>query len=208
MARRGLLQPGPPHRVLQQFRELGKWGFGLAGELRQAAARSASQVAVVDASGASYTYGQLLDRSCRLGAALPISAGDRVGVLCRNSADMVVVLIAVASVGADPVLINTGLSSSQLSAVISAQGLKSVVHDPEFAGLLPEFSGSMDLGRAADLISSSHTTVLSPPARPGRTIVLTSGTTGMPKGAQRPTPGGFSPLCSIIDRIPLRAGVR
>jgi acyl-CoA synthetase (AMP-forming)/AMP-acid ligase II len=38
--------------------------------------------------------------------------------------------------------------------------------------------------------------------------VLTSGTTGTPKGARRPTPGGFGPLASIIDRIPLRAGVR
>jgi acyl-CoA synthetase (AMP-forming)/AMP-acid ligase II len=208
MARRGLLRPGPPHRILRQFRELGKWGYGLAGELRQAAARSPSRVAVVDASGASWTYRELLDRSCRLGAALPISAGDRVGVLCRNSADMIVLLIAVASVGADPVLINTGLSSSQLSAVISAQGLKSVVHDPEFAGLLPAFSGSVETGRIAELVSSSPATELSPPARPGRTIVLTSGTTGIPKGAQRPTPGGFRPLCSIIDRIPLRAGAR
>ena len=208
MARRGLLRPGPPHRVLQQFLELGKWGYGLAGELRQAAVRSPGQVAVVDSSGVSYTYRELLDRSCRLGAALPLSAGDRVGVLCRNSADMIVVLIAVASVGADPVLINTGLSSSQLAAVISAQDLKSVVHDPEFAEVLSGFSGSMDIERASSLISMSHPTVLAPPARPGRTIVLTSGTTGMPKGAQRPTPGGFSPLCSIIDRIPLRAGVR
>ncbi len=208
MARRGLLRPGPPHRVVQQFVELGRWGYGLAGELRQAAVRSPSQVAVVDSAGASYTYGEMLDRSSRLGVALPISAGDRVGVLCRNSADMIVVLVAAASVGADPVLINTGLSAAQLSAVIEAQGLKSVVHDPEFAPLLSEFPGAIDIERTSELISSSPATVLSPPARPGRTIVLTSGTTGMPKGAQRPTPGGFSPLCSIIDRIPLRAGVR
>jgi acyl-CoA synthetase (AMP-forming)/AMP-acid ligase II len=38
--------------------------------------------------------------------------------------------------------------------------------------------------------------------------VLTSGTTGTPKGARRPTPAGFGPLVSIIDRIPLRAGDR
>jgi len=38
--------------------------------------------------------------------------------------------------------------------------------------------------------------------------VLTSGTTGVPKGAVRRTPGGFGPLCSMIDRIPLRAGER
>jgi acyl-CoA synthetase (AMP-forming)/AMP-acid ligase II len=36
-------------------------------------------------------------------------------------------------------------------------------------------------------------------------VVLTSGTTGTPKGAQRRTPSGFSPLVSIIDRIPLHA---
>ena len=208
MARRGLLTPGPPHRVLQQFWKLGKWGYGLAGELRQAAVRSPSRVAVVDASGASYTYGELLDRSCRLGGALPVSAGDRVGVLCRNSADMIVVLIAVASMGADPVLINTGLSPSQLSAVAAAQALKVVIHDPEFADVVPGFIESIDIDRTSSLISAGPSRSLSPPARPGRTIVLTSGTTGLPKGAQRPTPGGFSPLCSIIDRIPLRAGAR
>ena len=35
--------------------------------------------------------------------------------------------------------------------------------------------------------------------------MLTSGTTGAPKGARRPTPHGFGPLVSIIDRIPLHA---
>ncbi|MFF5297388.1 AMP-binding protein [Paractinoplanes globisporus] len=208
MARRGLLKPGPPHHILRQFRELGKWGYGLAGELRQAAARSPSRVAVVDSAGACFTYGELLDRSSRLAGALPVSAGDRVGVLCRNSADMIVVLIAIASVGADPVLVNTGLSASQLSAVTAAQGLKVVVHDEEFSALLSGFAGAIEINRTLAMIDSVPPVVLSPPPRPGRTIVLTSGTTGMPKGARRPTPGGFSPLCSIIDRIPLRGGVR
>ncbi|WP_308208413.1 AMP-binding protein [Paractinoplanes aksuensis] len=65
---------------------------------------------------------------------------------------------------------------------------------------------------STDLIATAGPTAstgsIRPPARPGRTIVLTSGTTGTPKGAQRPTPSGFRPLCSIIDRIPLHAGVR
>ena len=208
MGRRGLLDPGPPHRILRQFRALGKWGYGLAGELRQAAARSPGRVAVVDDTGVSRTYAELLSRSSRLAGALPVSAGDRVGVLCRNSAAMIEVLIAVASMGADPVLMNTGLSATQLSAVITAQDLKVVVHDPEFAPLLPGFPGSLGTDRTAAMIESVPSAVLSPPARPGRTIVLTSGTTGMPKGARRPTPGGFRPLCSIIDRIPLRAGAR
>jgi acyl-CoA synthetase (AMP-forming)/AMP-acid ligase II len=208
MAKRGLLHPGAPHRVVQQFAALGKWGYGLAGELRQAAARSPSRMAVIDDSGAALTYADLVDRSSRLAGALPIAAGDRVGVLCRNSAAMITVLIAATSVGADPVLINTGLSAAQLSSVIAAQDLKVVIHDAEFATALSGFSGAIGIDQTSSMIDSVPAATLSPPARPGRTIVLTSGTTGMPKGAQRPTPAGFSPLCSIIDRIPLRAGMR
>ncbi|MFC7277058.1 AMP-binding protein [Paractinoplanes rhizophilus] len=208
MGRRGLLHPGPPHRIVRQFAALGRWGYGLAGELRQAAARSPERLAVVDDSGARLTYAGLLDRSSRLAGALPVAAGDRVGVLCRNSAAMVTVLIAATSIGADPVLVNTGLSAAQLSSVIDAQGLKVVVHDAEFAAALTGFAGALPLGRTAEMIDSVPPVTLAPPARPGRTIVLTSGTTGTPKGARRPTPAGFGPLCSIIDRIPLRAGVR
>lgn len=44
------------------------------------------------------------------------------------------------------------------------------------------------------------------PRRPrrGRTIILTSGTTGVPKGARRPEPRSYMPASAIISRIPLR----
>ncbi|GAA0576726.1 AMP-binding protein [Paractinoplanes ferrugineus] len=207
MARRGLLTPGAPHRVGRQFTSLHRWGFGLAGELRQAAVRSPDRVAVVDETR-SVTYAELLDRSSRLAVALPVGAGDRVGVLCRNSAAMLETLIAVTSLGADPVLINTGLSAAQLAVVGKDQELSLIVHDDEFAAIVGDLPGAIPASALAAMISAVPPQELAPPARTGRTIVLTSGTTGLPKGAQRPTPGGFGPLCSIIDRIPLRAGVR
>jgi acyl-CoA synthetase (AMP-forming)/AMP-acid ligase II len=40
----------------------------------------------------------------------------------------------------------------------------------------------------------------------GKLIVLTSGTTGTPKGAKRPTPKGFGPAGAILSRIPVRFG--
>ncbi|MGV0398152.1 AMP-binding protein [Corynebacterium suicordis] len=40
--------------------------------------------------------------------------------------------------------------------------------------------------------------------RQGRTIILTSGTTGTPKGAKRPEPKTYLPASSIMSRIPLR----
>ena len=44
------------------------------------------------------------------------------------------------------------------------------------------------------------------PQRPrrGRVIILTSGTTGTPKGAKRPEPRSWMPAAAIMSRIPLR----
>ncbi|GAA4957355.1 AMP-binding protein [Actinoplanes utahensis] len=207
MARRGLLTPGAPWRVARQFGALGRWGFGLAGELRQAAARSPERVAVID-DDREVTYARLLARAERLATALPVNAGDRVGLLCRNSARMIEALIGVTSKGADPVLINTGLSAHQLETVAEEQDLTALIHDDEFTGRLARVPGTLDERRVEELIASARRARSEPPVRPGRTVVLTSGTTGMPKGARRPTPGGFRPLCSMIDRIPLRAGER
>jgi acyl-CoA synthetase (AMP-forming)/AMP-acid ligase II len=207
MARRGLLTPGSPVRVVRQFAALGRWGFGLAGELRQAAARSPGRVAVID-DERQVTYAELLDRSSRLAAALPVRAGDRVGLLCRNSARMLEALIGVATRGADVVLVNTGLSGHQLDQVVRAQDLAALIHDDEFADRIAGLPNLIGEKQIDEMIEATPHGPAAPPRRPGRTIVLTSGTTGVPKGARRPTPGGFSPLCSVIDRIPLRAGER
>ncbi|WP_433825573.1 AMP-binding protein [Actinoplanes sp. CA-015351] len=205
MARRGLLMPGNPVRIVRQFGALGRWGFGLAGELRQAAARSPERLAVID-DERQVTYAELLAGSERTASALNLRSGERVGLLCRNSARMIEALIGITSIGADPVLINTGLSASQLATVAKDQDLKVVIHDEEFAPQLALVENTEKI--RADKIQAGRSKDLLPPAKPGRTIVLTSGTTGTPKGARRPTPGGFRPLCSVIDRIPLHAGDR
>ncbi|AEV86394.1 acyl-CoA synthetase [Actinoplanes sp. SE50] len=207
MLRRGLLNPGNPIRIVQQFAALGRWGFGLAGELRQAAARSPRRIAVID-DQRTLTYAQLLNRAEKLARGLPVAPGERVGILCRNSARMIEALIGVTSVGADPVLMNTGLSAHQMVTVAKDQGLRALHFDDEFAPTVALVEGVEKISeeRFEELIAGAPAgsgTV--PPERPGRTIVLTSGTTGVPKGARRPTPGGFRPLCSVIDRIPLRA---
>src|SRR5437660_291201 len=46
---------------------------------------------------------------------------------------------------------------------------------------------------------------VAPPSRTGRIVILTSGTTGAPKGASRGGPGGIDPAIAFLSRIPLRA---
>ncbi|PZF96987.1 AMP-binding protein [Micromonospora deserti] len=212
LTRRGLLTPGRPIRVASQLGALRAWGWSLAGELRQAAARDPGRTAVVDDQGVELTYAELLDRAERLArairAALGVQAGERIGVLCRNHHGLIETIVAATLLGADAVLVNTGLSAAQLATVSEEQRLRVLVHDAEFAERilgLPAELHRLDERAREELIANALPGELRPPARDGRIIVLTSGTTGAPKGARRPTPNGFGPLVSIIDRIPLHA---
>lgn len=86
------------------------------------------------------------------------------------------------------------------------QALRVLVHDDEFAEMALGLAGALprlDERAREELLANALPGDLRPPGRDGRIIVLTSGTTGAPKGARRPTPNGFGPLVSIIDRIPL-----
>jgi fatty-acyl-CoA synthase len=99
------------------------------------------------------------------------------------------------------VLLNTGFSAPQLADVAQREGLAVLVCDDEFtaiAGDLPvlpsEAPGATD--REPE-----------PPAAPGRQIILTSGTTGTPKGARRPPVPPLEAIASFLDRVPIREGM-
>ncbi len=195
MGRRGLLNPGRPDRVMRQLWALKSWGYGLGGELRSAAARSPDQVAVIDDIRA-LTYRELLDavtiRAAQLQAAAPTS---RVGLLRRNSADFVIDTIACAVAGYDVVLMNTAHAAAQIASIRDAQRISTWLCDDEFVPAIER----------TRLPAADHGVHVRPPSREGRTIVLTSGTTGWPKGARRPTSSGLGPLISVLSRIPLQA---
>ncbi|GIH09862.1 fatty-acyl-CoA synthase [Rhizocola hellebori] len=213
LARRGLLHPGRPDRVIDQLKTFRRHGFTLAAELRAAEARDPHKAAVIDEQRGPVSYRVLLRRAQRLAAGLSatrgVKEGDRVGLLCRNHAGFLEAMVACSILGADAVLVNTALSAPQLAAVAEQQKLRLLLHDREFAPL----AAAADCERLDESIVEAL--VVNTPTPPGfhcspagRMIVLTSGTTGAPKGARRPTPAGFGPLTSIIDRIPLRVGGR
>lgn len=214
MATRKLLNPGHPARVVRQLNALRRWGFGLYGEMRSTAARDPDRIAVVD-EDRQITYGELDLRVRRLANALRaehgVRTGDRVGLLCNNSAGMVEAMLALIALGAQAVLVNTGLGNTQLEAVAHDQALTLLVHDDDLLGMLaavPPHLARLAMSKTGGLIHRAPSADLEPPASAGSVVVLTSGTTGAPKGARRRNPSSLGPLASVVSRIPLYAGER
>lgn len=226
VTRSGIIAPIRPDRLAKVALAWVRWDFTPSALLGIAARRAPDRVAVIDESG-ELTYDRLERDVTALARALGqrgIGEQSRVGVLCRNHRVVLQVLGATGRLGGDLVLLNTGLSGKQLEEVLTEQHITALVADGEFAEALPKditherFDGMLVLGAweadtfgpdveaVADLIE--HAPDHSLPTRPrrGRTVVLTSGTTGTPKGARRPEPRSWMPAAAILSRIPLSTG--
>jgi acyl-CoA synthetase (AMP-forming)/AMP-acid ligase II len=197
------------------------WGSTAAAPYAAAAARHPLRTALVDDHG-SLNYLQLAMRTDGAAAALR-TAGvrdrDTVAVLCRNHRGFVETTIALAKLGARPVFCNTGLSSSQLRPVLDREGVTLIVCDREFEELVAEARPGIervvvapedDAGWSFPGLPRRRVLLRVPgPGSVSDPVILTSGTTGVPKGARRS--GRATDLVSVaglLDAIPLRRGGR
>jgi acyl-CoA synthetase (AMP-forming)/AMP-acid ligase II len=196
-----------PRATVATARAVRRWGRGLAGAVAGNAATNPDGICLRDDAG-TVTHAQLHDRSSRLAAALGaqgIGAGDGVGLLCRDSRYFVYAAVAVAKLGADLILLNTSFSGPQLQDVLDRESTRALIHDAEFSELIGEGDVLRVEGEQAidALIAGAPRAEPDPPASPGRTILLTSGTTGTPKGARRPPEVPTDAVVAVLERIPL-----
>ena len=216
LTRSGIINPFRPVRFIRQFAVLHTWGTTLAGEFTSAAARDPHRTALVDDRG-DLTYAEVSERTTRLAAGMRLeSARPRVAVLCRNHRGLVETLIAGSKRGADMILLNTGYGAGQLRDVLTELRVDLLVADIEFADIVyqaPQAAQRVVVWADApggtgpeleDIITESEPSRLRPPRVNGRMIMLSSGTTGRPKGARRRPRPGLRPLASMVSRIPLR----
>jgi acyl-CoA synthetase (AMP-forming)/AMP-acid ligase II len=199
-----LMPPGPP-ALLRIVREAARGGTNLATLLGIAAARWPQRTALIDDDGA-IDYRELLSRTEALASELQrrgAAPGHAVGILCRNGRGFVEAVFAVAMVGSDVVLLNTDFQAEALTTAMDSHEIRILVCDDEFTDRVRDVD-AVDPARV-DACGSRPKV-----AAAGRIVLLTSGTTGSPKGVPR-KPEITSALgvgASIMDRTGLRTGSR
>jgi acyl-CoA synthetase (AMP-forming)/AMP-acid ligase II/NAD(P)-dependent dehydrogenase (short-subunit alcohol dehydrogenase family) len=204
----GVVRPVRPDalaRALVAYRHFGPTPATLAAV---AAALYAERPAVIDERG-TLSFGEL-DRQARsLAAALHgsigLTGGDRIAIMCRNHRGFVHAVLAAGRLGASIVPLNSDFAGPQLADVLAREGVSAAVYDDEFADIFDAagFDGvrivawhAGDPGRPTlDQLIAVGGADPPAPEEHAQTVMLTSGTTGTPKGAVRTVrPSALLPL--------------
>ncbi|OHV04026.1 acyl-CoA synthetase [Mycobacterium talmoniae] len=218
LLRSGVADPTRPDQAVRSLLAVRRYG-PFAGAVSHAAARYGDAPAIVDERGA-LSFRQLDGISNALARGLRadgVGPGDVIAALCRDHRGLVLTMMAANKLGARLVLMNTGFAKPQFADVAARERVSVVMMDAEFADLLsaipaevpriltwvdgasPGIKGAKTIDQ---LIAGRAITGLPAPPKPGGMVLLTSGTTGTPKGAPRDR---INPLHSaqLLDRIPL-----
>ena len=217
----GLVRPIRPDKLARVGERYVRWGASPALGSAANALTVPDGTALVDEAGA-LTWAETHRRSNALARALRdqgIDEGDGVAIMCRNHRYFVEATMACSKLGAMALYLNTAFSGPQLADVIEREGPGALIFDQEFAELLSEVPAGVrryvawedevdeiDETTVEQLIASAHGEDLEPPKEHGRYVILTSGTTGTPKGAQRSEPEGLGALAALLSKIPRRYG--
>ncbi|MFE3541688.1 acyl-CoA synthetase [Nocardia sp. NPDC059177] len=214
---KGVTDPTKPLETLRTMKESKIYG-PQATLVRHSARVAPEQVALVDERG-ELTYRELDEQSTAIARGLQaagIGEGTVIAVLARDHRGLIMSMIAAGKLGARITLMNTGFAKPQFAEVCEREHVRAVLHDSEFLGLLdalpaelPRYLTWVDEGTELpagattfdDLIVNNSTEHLPPPSKPGGFIILTSGTTGLPKGAPRTK---VTPMATaqFVDRVP------
>ncbi len=220
LAGAGIIRPQRPDRLFNAAVALIRWGATPAAGYKAAASRYPDDLGLIDESG-TLTFKQIHERSNALAHALAgegVKAGDAVGIMCRNHRGWVDAYVATNKLGANALFMNTAFSGPQLADVAEREDPVAIIFDEEFAEVLEaategrkryvawhEPEGERSDTTLDELMAGADTSDLSPPPDQGKAVILTSGTTGTPKGASRRQPQSLDPVAALLERIPLRS---
>ncbi|QGU07451.1 Long-chain-fatty-acid--CoA ligase [Corynebacterium occultum] len=203
-----------------------RWGMSFAFLAEAAASHSPKHPAIIDDMG-QMSYLELRDGARALARGLQargVRAGHNVGVLARNSRVSPLALIACAYLGASPLIMNPYSSGNQVSAILRQYKGMALVADAEYVGEIENLEGIQvilgynpepeslpeNVSRYPGIMEVIATTDpnIPLPFRPTQhpTIIMSSGTTGTPKGVVRGVPKTPQVLGAVLPKVPWRLG--
>jgi fatty-acyl-CoA synthase len=215
-----ILTPVRPDKAVRMIAALSRWGPTPAAAYAGGAIQFPERTAIVDERGA-LTFAEVQRRTNALANELRrsgIGEGDGVAIMCRNHRGFIEATVACAKLGASALYLNTSFAGPQIADVVRREDPVALIYDEEFAGLVSDagagrkrFIAWSEPGARAeealleDLVARGDESELDPPEEKGRVVILTSGTTGTPKGAPRKQPDSIEPAAALFSKIPLRA---
>ncbi|PQP42270.1 MULTISPECIES: long-chain-fatty-acid--CoA ligase FadD2 [Mycolicibacterium] len=220
----GALKLEPPQDIAAFVADMRRWGeFGMIPALN--ARRYPHRAAVIDDFG-EMTFKELDDAANAVANGLlakGVKGGDGVAILARNHRWFLVSVYAAGKVGARIILLNSEFSGPQIKEVSEREGAKLVIYDDEYTAAVaaaePELGKLRSLGVNPDKEEPSGSTdetleeliartTSNPPPKATKhssIIILTSGTTGTPKGANRSAPPSLAPIGGILSSVPFKS---
>ncbi len=224
LRRAGLIAPMRPDRYLRIAAAMRREGMGITAGFASAAQRCPDRPGLVDELG-TLTWRQLDERCDALAAALqvlpagPAGTPKSIGIMCRNHRGFIEALVAANRIGADVLLLNTSFAGPALADVVTRENVDTVIYDEEFTATVDRaFAEKPAATRIVAWADQPHELTVEKlitahagqrpqrDGRKGRLVLLTSGTTGTPKGATHSGgSAGLGTLKAILDRTPWRA---
>ncbi|MGV0852986.1 long-chain-fatty-acid--CoA ligase FadD2 [Mycolicibacterium phlei] len=221
----GAFRLEPPQNIAAMIADIVRWGeFGMIPALN--ARRHPNRTAIIDDFG-EMTFGQLDEAAHSVANGLiekGVKGGDGVAVLARNHRWFLVAFYGAARVGARIILLNSEFSGPQIKEVSEREGARLIIYDDEYyeavskadpplgklraLGITPEKDGpSGSTDETLEDFVKRHSGTSAPKAtRHSSVIILTSGTTGTPKGANRSTPPTLAPIGGVLSHVPFKGG--
>ncbi|AZA08590.1 Long-chain-fatty-acid--CoA ligase [Corynebacterium pseudopelargi] len=208
MRQRKIISFGGPKEILADVQNIRRWGGLEATIVSRAARQVPDRVALIDDDG-QLTYKELIEEAEKLARALHqrgCHSGANVAVMALNGRGVILPLIARQMAGFNIFLINGNSSAVQIEEYLDFHDIKAMIVDEEFLERMTESArnrtvllahledepvetGDVD-GRPYETMQHAMDTAdmsVDLPAKPARShhVLMTSGTTGMPKAVIR-----------------------
>lgn len=221
----GAFKLEPPQNFVAMLADIRRWGeFGMIPALN--ARRYPDRPAIIDDDG-EITFAELDEAAHAVANGLRnmgVRGGDGVALLIRNHRWFLISVYGAARVGARIILLNSEFSGPQIKEVSEREGAKLVIYDDEYTAAVAQAEPALGKLRAlatnpdtdapsgstddalADLIKRSSKQPAPKATKHSSVIILTSGTTGTPKGANRSTPPSLAPIGGVLSHVPFKSG--